>query len=242
MIRLTIPHWYGFLEGVREAGAGPLTEAEWVSLRERDSAFSFGPTREAWIAAARSDAQLVERSRAVAGLLREWNAERLVAVGAGTGRFEFLVKELCPELAVRCGDWGDETLALLKERLLEADSVERMDLRSPDWVRDPDEVVLLNRVDMEMSDQEWRALFSKLASRRVRRIVWIPCGLLTAGLFMVEVRGIAAGLVRRRRLFRSGYLRTPARQLELFGERYKRREVIRRGDQPTWGLHLKDAV
>jgi hypothetical protein len=239
LIRLTIPHWYGFVEGVREVRSGPLTESEWVTLRERDSAFGFGPTREAWIAAARSNAQLGERARAVAELLRGWNADRIVAVGAGTGSFEFLLKSFSPQLVIRCGDWGEETLALLKERFVEAASVERMDLRSTDWVRDPDEVVLLNRVDMEMSDEEWRAVFVRLAAKKVRRVLWIPCGLLTAGSLVVEVRGVAAGLVRRRRLFRSGYLRTPDRMVDLFAPAYERRELIRKGDQPTWGLHLK---
>lgn len=239
LIRLTLPHWYGFTDGVRVVPAGPLLEEEWVRLREQDSAFGFGSSRQAWIDAARANSGLVARAKALSRLLVDWGAQRLVAVGAGTGSFEYLLKAVTPDLAIRCGDWGDEPLELLRERFTEAISVERMDLRNATWVRDPNEVVLLNRVDMEMSDKDWQSLFADLARRGVHRIVWIPCGLLTGVSALTELRGILAGLGRRRRLFRAGYLRTPARMIELFSEHYERREVIKRGDFPTWGLHLR---
>jgi hypothetical protein len=238
MIRLTLPHWYGFVEGVRLAPAGPLTEEEWVRLRERDTAFGFGSSREKWIDSGRSNSAMLERSEAVTELLKDWGAQQLVSVGVGTGMFEFLLKASAPNLRIRCGDWGAETLQLLRQRFIESESVERMDLRQPTWVRDSEETVLLNRVDMELSDSEWRQFFKDLAGRGVSRMVWIPCGLLTGASLFKELRGVLVGLGMRRHLYRSGYLRTPARMIELFSDHYVRREVINRGDFPTWGLHL----
>lgn len=239
MIRITMQHRYGFTEGVRVEKAGPLTEEEWVRLRKRDTAFGFGSSRQEWIAGARSNSAVVDRAQGVAELLRDWDARRLVSVGVGTGIFEFLLKSLTPELRIRSGDWGDESLRLLKERFTEAESVERMDLREPTWVHDPDETVLLNRVDMELEDDEWRHVFEDLAARGSKRIVWIPCGLLTAVSAIVEIRGVLVGLGMRRHLLPSGYLRTPARMMELFTDHYTRREVVKRGDLPAWGLHLR---
>jgi hypothetical protein len=239
MIRLTLQHWYGFTAGVRVASDGPLTEEEWVRLRERDTAFGFGTSREDWIAGARANSALVERAAAVAELLRNWSSQRLVSVGVGTGVFEFLLKSSAPGLKIRAGDWGDESLQLLQERFKEADSIERMDLREPTWFRDPDETVLLNRVDMELGDVEWSHVFSDLAERGARRIVWIPAGLLTPGSMLTEIRGVLVGLGMRRHLQPAGYLRTPARMMELFSDHYARREVIKRGDLPAWGLHLR---
>lgn len=238
LVRLTVPHWYGFTQGIRTLNAGPLSEDEWVRLREHDQAFGFGDSRETWIAAALSNPRVSTRAGAVCGLLRAWGAHRLVSAGSGTGSFEFLVKSSMPELTIRCGDIGDATLLMLRQRLTEAESVERMDLRHPEWVKDPNDVVLLNRVDMELSDLEWRSFFHVLADRRVRRVIWIPCGLLTAATVVTELRGVLSGFVRRRRLFRSGFLRTEARMVELFSRWYSRLETIDQGDLPTWGLHL----
>ena len=240
MIRLTLPHWYGFTDGVRVVPAGPLTEEEWGRLRERDAAFGFGNSREEWMAYARSNSAIVERAEGVSGLLRAWSVRRLVSVGVGTGIFEFLLKSSTPSLEIRCGDRGSESLLLLQQRFTEAESVERMDLRDPTWIRDPEEIVLLNRVDMEMSDAEWHGFFKDLAVRGVKRVIWIPCGLLTGVSMLMEIRGVLVGLGMRRHLYRSGYLRTPPRMIELFSEHYERREVIVRGDLPTWGLHLSE--
>jgi len=240
MIKLTLQHWYGFTDGVRLVPAGPLTEEEWERLRERDTAFGFGSSREEWIALARSNTGIVERAAAVADLLEDWQTKRVVSVGVGTGIFEFLLKNSTPDLKIRSGDWGDESLRVLQERLGEGESVERMDLRQPTWCRDTEESVLLNRVDMELSDSDWHRVFADLARRGAKRIVWIPCGLLTPGSAATEIRGVLAGLATRRHLHRSGYLRTPARMVELFSDHYVRREVIKRGDLPTWGLHLRD--
>ena len=129
MIRLTLPHWYGFTEGVRLEPAGPLTEEEWGRLRERDTAFGFGRSRDEWIAFARSNHTLVERAAGVAGLLARWGATRLVSVGAGTGIFEFLLKSSAPDLRLRCGDWDADSVPMLRERLTDVDSIERMDRR-----------------------------------------------------------------------------------------------------------------
>jgi len=238
-IRITLPHWYGFAPGIATSHAPVLTDAEWDRLREQDTSFGFGGSREEWVSNARSNPLVGRRAEAVAGLLTTWGAGRLVSAGVGTGMFEFLLKSAVPGLVMRCGDWSPESLRLLQQRFVECDSIERMDLRQPAWAHGNEEVVLLNRVDMELSDVEWRVCFAQLAAAGVQRIVWIPCGLLTARSTIAEIRGVLAGIGKRRKLARSGYLRTPARMGELFSESYERREVLNQGDLPTWGLHLR---
>jgi hypothetical protein len=238
-IRLTMPHWYGFAPGIATSRSPVLTDREWDRLREKDSAFGFGQSREEWIAHARSNAAVTRRAESVVGLLKSWDAGRLVSAGVGTGLFEFLLKSALPRLVLRCGDWSPESLELLRQRFIECDSVKRMDLRQPEWADDADEVVLLNRVDMELTDAEWRETFSRLAAAGVRRIIWIPCGLLNGRSMIAEIHGVFAGISKRRQLARSGYLRTTARMSDLFSDHYDRREVLTVGDLPTWGLHLR---
>jgi hypothetical protein len=238
-IRLTVPHWYGFAPGIATSGSAALTDEEWDRLRERDTAFGFGRSREEWIAHAQSNAALICRADAVAALLKTWAVGRVVSVGVGTGLFEFRLKLALPDLVLRCGDWSPESTRLLRDRFVECESVERMDLRRPTWARDKDEVVLLNRVDMELTDSEWHRCFTHLATVGVKHIVWIPCGLLNGRLMVAEIRGVMAGIGRGRQLARSGYLRTPARMRELFSDYYNKREVSTSGGLPTWGLNMR---
>jgi hypothetical protein len=237
-VKLTVPHWYGFAAGFQTSNAAVLTGDDWDRLREVDSAFGFGRSREEWVAKARSSSELTERAKAIAILLDGWNTRRLVSPGVGTGLMEFLLKSERPGLVMRCGDWSPESLRLLRERFTECDSIEEIDLRGHGWARDPDEVVLLNRVDMELSDREWRSVFTGLARAQVERVVLVPCGLLTGSMAVAELRGLVVSLGRRRSIARSGYLRTPARMLDLFDGLYERREVLSTGNLPTWGLHL----
>lgn len=237
-MKLTLPHWYGFAPGFHTSEAAVLTGEEWDRLREVDSEFGFGGSRQEWIAKARSKPQLLLRAGAVASLLDGWGARHLVSPGVGTGLFEFLLKSERPNLVIRCGDWSPESLRLLRDRFTECDAIEEMDLSRPTWARDPDEVVLLNSVDMELSDPEWRVVFERLAAAHVARIVLIPCGLLTGAAALAELRGMVISIGRRRSIARSGYLRTPARIRELFNGLYVMRDTLPTGDLPTWGLHL----
>lgn len=238
-LRLTVPHWYGFAPGIATSRSAVLSDVEWDRLRAQDAAFGFARSREEWIANARSNAAVARRAAAVVRLLQGWRVTKLVSAGVGTGMFEYLVKSAMPGLVMRCGDWSPDSVRLLRERFVECDSVERMDLRTPDWARDPAEAVLLNRVDMELTDAEWRRFFEHLASAGVERLVWIPCGLLTAGSAVTEIRGVLAGISKRRQLAKSGFLRTAPRMRDLFAGRYDVHEVLLEGDLPTWGLHLQ---
>jgi hypothetical protein len=241
-IRLTVPHWYGFAPGVATSRSAVLTDEEWDRLRESDAAFGFGASREEWMSKARSNTRLVERARAMARLLESGGATHLVSVGVGTGLFEFLLKSEMPHLALRCGDWSPESLRLLRERFQECESIERMDLRLPIWARDPDEVVLLNRVDMELTDAEWRRVFRQLAGAGTRRILLVPCGLLNGNSFMSEIRALLVSVRERRQIARSGFLRTQGRLLDLLADSYVRRDILTAGDLPTWILDRREGA
>ena len=113
-----------------------------------------------------------------------------------------------------------------------------MDLRTTDWVRKPDEPVIMQRVDTEPLEVEWRA-FEQLRRRQVDCIAWIPCGLLTPASAPSELKLLASAILQGRRVIRAGYLRSEPRLLELF-EAFHRRTAVKPGfGLPIWILERR---
>lgn len=235
---MTLPHWYGFDSSVGLIGHRLQSPTNWDRVRQADveGSFGFGASRQEWIDRANAQPQLRQRAHALSSLIRRWDVRRLVSVGVGTGMLEYLLAKASPELQIRCGDYAADSVAILRDRFIECETVEVMDLKRPNWVADPDEVILLNRVDTELSDAEWRTVFRDIWDHGAQRVIWIPCGLLTPAIAFREVTAVVLALLRRRRLAQAGFLRTEARILDLFNPAYIRSAVYDGGDLPLWEL------
>jgi hypothetical protein len=240
-LRLTIPHWYTFDRRLNLDASGLSSAYAWDTLRTAEPAGSFGLgiSRADWRSRALSSPALQTRAGALVELLRRWEAASLVSLGVGTGMLEYLIKLDTPEIQIRCGDYAPATVALLRDRFLECDAIEVMDLANPEWVRTPEEVVLLHRVDTELSDDEWRSLFAKLHALRCRHIVFMPAGLLTPVSAASQVRTALAALLHGQALRPSGFLRTSARLRELFFDSYALSMVLPGGGVPIWALERR---
>jgi hypothetical protein len=234
---LTVTHWYPFApELALPAGALASPDA-WDRLRGQDPNFGFGSSRDEWIRRARAFPSLARQATQIVTLLRDWAATRMVSVGVGTAVLEYHIQTQAPELALRCGDFAPASLDVLRRCFTECRSIEAMDLRKVDWVTDPDgEVVLLNRVDTELTDDEWRRVFADLRRQGVRRIVFIPCGLLSPRALARELQTIVLSRLRRRPLTKAGYFRTSGRMRDLFRGAYSRTGVYHAGELPIWVL------
>lgn len=234
---MTVRHRYPFRSTLEFAGGNLGSPQDWDRLREGDPNFGFGGSREAWIQRAESFNSLARQAGEIVRLLHGWGVEKLVSVGVGTAVLEYHIQSLDPALLLRCGDYAPSSLEVLRRFFRECRSIELMDLRRTNWITDPEhEAVLLNRVDTELSDAEWRAVFSELRAKHVRRILLIPCGLLTPAALGREVLTLGRALVRRLPLTNAGYLRTESRLQQLFSPGFVRTEVRPVGDLPIWVL------
>lgn len=234
---ITVTHWYPFTPELSFPAGALASPDAWDRLRGQDPDFGFGGSRDEWIRRARSFPALERQAARIVALLREWGATRMVSVGVGTAVLEYHIQTQFPELALRCGDFAPASLEVLRRCFTECRSIELMDLRNPRWVQDPErEIVLLNRVDTELTDRQWRDVFADLHRQGVRRVVFIPCGLLTPRALARELQTIVVSALRRRRLTKAGYFRTQGRMRELFDGGYSRTGVYHTGELPIWVL------
>ena len=240
-LRLTVPHVYGCDPTLRLPSGSLRTAADWDALRlaGRSTDFGLGESRAEWVACAAARTDLRRCAHLVSELLAAWGAGSAVSVGAGTGMLEYHLAHAAPALRLRCGDFAPQALDRLRDRLSGLAEVERVDFHTADWVRSPDEPVIMHRVDTELSDGEWRLAFERLRRSRVERIAWIPCGLVTVAAMTAEVRSLVAAVLRKRRLVRAGYLRSEARMLDLFAASYRRTAVRPGGELPVWTLERR---
>jgi hypothetical protein len=234
---LTVTHRYPFTRDLNFAGGALASPDAWDRLRGSDPDFGFGGSRDEWIRRARSFPSLERQATQIVTLLRQWGVTRMVSVGVGTAVLEFHVQTQYPELMLRCGDYAPSSLDILRRCFTECRSIEVMDLRDPRWISDPEhEVVLLNRVDTELTDDDWRRVFTHLRRQGVARILWIPCGLLTAKALLRELQTVVRAVLGRRPLTKAGYFRTAGRMRQLFRAGYRRSGVYHAGDLPIWVL------
>jgi hypothetical protein len=150
---------------------------------------------------------------------------------------EFLIKRREPRLHLRCGDFAPASVDALRQRFPDA-QVELMNLKNLSWVGDPNEAILLNRVDTELDDRDWTTFFESIALRGGRRIIFVPSGLLTTRSVLREAQSALAAVMYRRSLRPAGFLRTTTRMQQLFAAHYLQVEASSAGGLPIWGLEL----
>jgi hypothetical protein len=239
-VGLTVTHWYPFTSELNFPDGALASPDAWDALRRTDPDFGLGGSREEWIRRARSFPKLQRQAAQIVALLRGWGVTRMVSVGVGTAVLEYHIQTLYPELRLRCGDYAPASLEVLRRCFTECHSIELMDLRQPRWIADPErEVVLLNRVDTELTDDEWRSVFAELARQGARRVIWIPCGLLTPHALVHELQTVVLSIARRRPLTRAGYFRTTGRMAQLFRAGYRRTGTYHAGELPIWVLEKR---
>jgi hypothetical protein len=168
--------------------------------------------------------------------LRDAGLSRLLSVGVGTGHLEYVVKMASPRLRLRCGDFAPATVEALKSRFPESDEISLMDLTVTAWAGDPEEAVLLNRVDMELANAEWKRVFAAMSLAGTPLVLWVPCGLLTPLAVARQTRTALAAALTCRRLVPTGYLRTAASMRDLFRPSYHVAATEPAGELPIWRL------
>lgn len=75
-------------------------------------------------------------------------------------------------------DYNPEGVARLRRVFIESDRVECFDITKDDWSEiqpaGNNAAVLMYRVDPQLSDKEWRAVFERMAQGGIQNILYIP--------------------------------------------------------------------
>jgi hypothetical protein len=171
-VRLVVRRVFDFGAQRDDVGDTLLTPDAWDAVRRLPGAFHLQDTREQWLADG-SQPPYPERAKSVVSLAQRVGALSLCSHGAGGALLEQQVHRLAPELELTCTDFAPETVVGLRE-LFEGANVVIADLRDPTSLPRAD-LHLMHRLDQELSEHQWHAVFAWLDAP----VVFVPSEILT---------------------------------------------------------------
>jgi hypothetical protein len=221
VLPLTIRHVYDFGRERHLVGGDLVRPEAWDALRTRsDGPFALPADRAAWDAAARSDPDLVARAGAISAWLRAEQVRSLASYGVGTALIDGLVWQADPTRRTVLADYAPGAV----ERL--AAIFPEVRVQAHDLLVDPPldaDVHLFHRVDTELSNAEWRALFRRFSGERILVVATEVAGLRRMSWEVrrrITNRSVSsAGWLRNRaafdRLWAATHAATPLRMHDL---------------------------
>ena len=166
----------------------------WDALREAHPNFVIPKDRESWLKMLADETQkdgldgrLPERADSIARLLASHRIERLHSLGVGSAGLEYQIKKRLPNLHLTVSEYAPQNVDVLKELFHECDEIRRFDLFGDAWneyADQPNQVVLLNRLDPLFSNAQWTEAFDKMGRAGVTHILYIPAWILTVKSYL----------------------------------------------------------
>jgi hypothetical protein len=210
-VRITVRHAYDFGPARDAVGADLLQPEAWDAARAAPGPFRLPETRAQWEALA-DDEELRARARDIAAFA---GSGPLCSYGVGTALLELNIAREAPELQLICTDYAPRTVERLALLFPEAKVVLR-DLTDPG----PPAAALhlMHRLDAELDDDAWRAVFARLPET----VLFVPNVVLGIG---GAAREVGRRLLRRGRLTNAGWFRNEAALRALWRDTHSERRV-----------------
>jgi hypothetical protein len=226
-MKLTLRHYFDFKGNDSLAGGSLQSPQAWDELRsdrqlELSSAFYMPGNRTEWLELVAQVPDAHSQARAIASLVSEGGYTAVVSCGVGRAFVEYHVKQMRPELALTCTEYSSQTVARLRAVFHECDRIHCHDFTRAGWpAADERTLFLLNRVDTELSDEQWPGVFANLAAENVRHVLVVATELLTARVLASELKRRILARILRRPLTFAGYIRTRAAFTALWRDHYR---------------------
>jgi hypothetical protein len=175
----------------------------WDELRISDPHFSIPNNREEWIRVCNSeikkdgqDGAILDRTNTVVEIIQKLGIQQVFSIGSGSAGLEYQIKKRLPQLHLVCSEYSSVNVAALKQVFIECDNVVYFDLNSSPYEdivklsHNQDPLVIINRVDIHLSNNELNQIFKKLYDAGITHVLIILCGVVT-------IRGIWNRMAQR---------------------------------------------
>jgi hypothetical protein len=215
-MRLTIRHVYDFGEDRALVGDDLVRPQAWDALRTQTTGpFAMARDGDELARMVEEHPEVGERARVIDRLLRERGAHSLASYGVGGGLPEAWLQRVAPELRLTLTDYAPETVERLRA-LFPGLDVRRHNLYGDAPVQA--DAHLFHRIDTELDDDEWGAVFRRFAAETV----------IVVATEVADTRRVAAEVRKRlqnRHVSRAGWLRNRAAFEALFKATHDARRV-----------------
>lgn len=210
-----------------------MTSEGWDEVRSKEGHFLIPETRAQWqrmcetpIMHDSAVGDLPARAYSILDQIQKHQlGEQLYSIGVGLAALEYHIKRLNPQLELFCSDYGPVSVNRLGKVFYECDGIHRFDVVSEHFRSvypnaKPKPLLLIHRVDPQLSDDQWVKAFRQLRESAVGHILLVPYQVLTLRhLFEVKRREYWCRVMRTYLAF-CGYVRTRRRWLQLWTDSF----------------------
>lgn len=252
---LSIQHYFPLQDtGIQQKIVSLNEAAGWDLLRVEEGNFFIPAERERWLQMCTTPivhdsnwGDLPVRASSILKFIDERKlGGRLFSLGVGLAALEYHIKTLRPSLQVFCSDYGDEAISRLSSAFIECDGIRHFDLTKQKFKivfpeAQPNDLVLVHRVDPCLSDDEWKDVFSRLAADNAQHVLFVPHQVLNLRYLVFSKRREYIHRIKRTPLASSGAVRTFNRWLRLWGDHYELGEQVQLSCSKGFWLKLRQA-
>jgi hypothetical protein len=147
-----------------------------------------------------------------------------------------------PNLRLHISDFAPKTVERLRTYFGAGAQISQFDLKLGDFATMAGGTVLLNKVDFELSDAEWRTTARRMAAAEIKRILFIPCEILGWKRALVEsVHRLQRRLAVGNCPIFAGYVRNRHALEALFQGAFRRTRVLPLDSVELWVLERLEA-
>ena len=154
----------------------------------------------------------------ISNIIKSNGIKRLVSLGSGLAALEFHLKNTL-EIQVEVSDI-DYSIKILDSFKI-FDKVFPLDLRSDFKIEAKDSLVLLSRIDTELTDKELKTLFDRLNLSGANLIYFIPAQVLNLSTLFREIKIILYSFLKKKKRVFCGYSRSKKSFINSWKRTYK---------------------
>lgn len=234
-MRLTIKHYYHFNKAINRDNV-LICQDGWDSVRldSEDTPFSIPHSAEAY------EAKLIKaytvEANEICDVINKNNFHTIFSIGCGCGFLEANIKKKMPEIYVACSDFNPKSVNQLKSVMTYYDELNTFDITKDQFPFKDNQLYLLFRIDTELSDQEWKQVFNRMAEEGVETILIVATELLTLQRFIKE--SIKGALRNIKGYTFCGYIRSKANFKALWKGHYSVEKELKIGSLDAFLLKI----
>jgi len=154
----------------------------------------------------------------ISNIIKANSIKRVVSLGSGIAALEYHLKNAL-EIQVEVSDLDHSIKNLDSFKIF--DKVFPLDFKSDFKIDAKDSLVLLSRIDTELSDKELKTLFDRLNMSGANLIYFIPAQVLNLSTIVREIKIILYSFLKKKKRVFCGYSRSKKSFINSWEKRYK---------------------
>lgn len=220
---MKIKHYYAFEE--KDSGQKHLDElnaSNWDILRTNKEASPFAIEREIsdYERNCNSCLEYKEAAKIICKLLNDYQLKkRIVSLGCGKGIIEWHIKQLIPEVYMKCTDYTRESMKLLEKVFTSCNEFGIFDMLNKDNYKhlEQNDILLMYRVSTEFSIDQWKAIFDYLYQEGgTEYVIFVPTEILTLRIAINEKKVQFYNWLKHRKNTFSGWMYSKKEYVKIF--------------------------